>query len=214
MFLGWVCGPLALLLAIIENPQGPPAHPRVATPIAPPAPAVDPIVTNWLKAIEEGNLPVIYPDGIMSDHGEQFIYQEAARYGQTYTQRVTQGGSPALYVPLGHGFRARLGGYSGSSRTVQHIAWGPEGVVAVSAFRIVFKANGSADSAMAAYDKIVSYECYPTGLEINVTGIGMMQFQTGNPVLGALFKKMATDRAIGASMLAKSESQPTTGETT
>jgi hypothetical protein len=210
-FLGWICGPLALLLAIIERPQGAPAPPRVLA-VAPQPSAVDPIVTNWLQAIDEGNLPVVHPDGIMTDRGEEFIYQEAARYGQTYAQRVSQGGSPALYIPLGHGIRARVGGYSGTSRTVQNFAWGPQGMVSVSNLRIVFKANGSADAAMAGYEKILSYECYPTGLEINVTGIGMMQFQTGNPILAAVFKRMVTDRALGASMRAKSESQPK-GET-
>jgi hypothetical protein len=210
VFLGWICGPLALLFSIIEKPQGPPAPPRVATPI--PQPTVDPIITNWLKAIEEGNLPVVHPDGIMTDRGEEFIYQEAARYGQTYAQRVSQGGSPALYIPLGHGFRARVAGYSGTSQTVQNFAWGPQGMVAVSNLRIVFKANGTADAATAGYEKILSYECYPTGLEINVTGIGMMQFQTGNPILGAVFKKMVTDRTMDASRRAKAELQQPTGE--
>jgi hypothetical protein len=187
---GWAMGPLAILIAAVIKPS---------VPVVPVAPESDPNIAKWLDAIETWNLPVIRPSGIMPVDGESFVYEQRAQYGQTYIQRITRGGNPALYVPLGHGFRARVGGYQGRSQNVTNFAWGPMGAVLVSNVRIIFKTDGRPDVAMAPYNKIVSYEIYPNGLGLQVDGVGMMQFRTGDVVLGRLFKKIVEQRFAGAS---------------
>jgi hypothetical protein len=168
-------------------------------PVVPVAPESDPNIAKWLDAVETGNLPIIRPAGIMPVDGESFVYEQRGQYGQTYSQRITRGGSPALYVPLGRGFRARVGGYQGRSQNVTNFAWGPMGTVFVSNLRIIFKTDGRPDVAVAPYNKIVAYETYPNGLGLQVDGVGMMQFRTGDVILGLLFKKIVEQRFAAAS---------------
>jgi len=187
---GWILGPIAVIIAAIIKPS---------PPVVPVAPESDPNIAKWLDAVETGNLPIIRPAGIMPVDGESFVYEQRGQYGQTYSQRITRGGSPALYVPLGRGFRARVGGYQGRSQNVTNFAWGPMGTVFVSNLRIIFKTDGRPDVAVAPYNKIVAYETYPNGLGLQVDGVGMMQFRTGDVILGLLFKKIVEQRFAAAS---------------
>lgn len=191
VLFGWIGGPLALFLAAVVKPEGLPEIPATAE--------ADSNVSKWLVAIEQGNLPAIKPVGIMPQPDETYFYEQAAQYGQTSHQRITRGANPALYVPLGHGFRARVGSYRGASQNVSNFLWGPLGTVFVSNLRIVFKANGLPDVAVAPYNKILSYELYPNGLGLQVEGVGTMQFRTGDVILGKLFQKVVDERSQRAS---------------
>jgi hypothetical protein len=153
------------------------------------------IVLEWLDRINRGALPEIHPVGIVPVAGERFFYQQRAQYGQTYPQRVYAGGNRALYIPLGHGFRARVGGNSGHAQTVTNFMWRSYGTVFVSNVRVAFKGDGSPEIAMAAYDRILGYDTHPDGLAIQVDGVGMMQFRTGDVILGALFQNTIQRRS-------------------
>ncbi len=153
------------------------------------------IVSQWLDRINRGALPEINPIGIVPVPGERFFFEQRAQYGQTYAQRVYAGGNRALYVPLGHGFRARVGGNRGYSQTVTNFMWGAYGNVFLSNIRVVFKTDGSPNLAIAPYDQILGYETHPDGLALQVERVGMMQFRTGDVILGTLFQKIIQERA-------------------
>lgn len=199
VLFGWVIGPFSILVAAVIKPS---PIPGVSS-----TPETDSNVALWLEAIQRGNLPPITPTGIMPLDGETFFYQQSAQYGQTYHQRVARGSNPALYVPLGHGFRMRVGGYQGTSQNVTNFMWGPMGTVYVSNLRIIFKANGTPDVAIATYPRILSYETYPNGLGLQVESIGTMQFRTGDVILGTLFQKIVERRFAASSVVAQSRTK-------
>jgi hypothetical protein len=143
-----------------------------------------------LAAIGSGQITAFVPVGVMPLPGEEFFWQQRAQYGQTQRQQTSRGSSPALYLPLGHGVRMRVGGYQGSSQTVNNFVWGPMGTVYLSNVRLLFKTDDG-NVAYAPYDTILTYDAFPDGLALNVTKIGVMQFKTGDPCLGAIFLKMA-----------------------
>jgi hypothetical protein len=124
--------------------------------------------------------------------GKTFFYQQGAQYGQTFRQRVYRGGNRALYIPLGHGFRYRFGGNAGAAQNVDNFMWVGYGTVYVSNIRVVFKRNDTVDVAIAPYSETLAYECYPDGPALQVSGVGPMQFRTGDPVLGTLFRQVIT----------------------
>ena len=188
---GWIFGPFALPMAALVK-----AQPQSWTSARS---ATDSISANWLAGFDQGDLPPIKPVGVIPVDGESFFYERAAQYGQTYQQRVSSGASPALYVPLGLGFRGRVGGYRGASQNVNTFTWGPMGIVYLSNLRIVFKVTGSPDIAVAAYNKVLSFEAYRDGLGLQVEGVGTMRFQTDDATLGALFQRMVDRRSRGAS---------------
>ncbi len=120
--------------------------------------------------------------------GEQFYWEQAAQYGQTVKEHAFRGSNPALYIPLGHGVRARVGGFSGTAGATTNFQWLHSGVVFVSNKRIVFKGGG--DIAIAPFHQILSYDPFPDGLSIIVQAIGTMQIKTGDKCLGRVFLKM------------------------
>ena len=136
-----------------------------------------------LFAIQNGTLKPFVPNGVMPQDGEQFYWEQRALYGQTQSQRMSRGSNPALYIPLGHGFKMRLGGYQGSSKQISNFAWGPKGTVYVSNRRILFKADDG-EVAQAPFHEVITYDAFADGLGLNVSKIGIMQFKTGDECLG------------------------------
>jgi hypothetical protein len=152
-------------------------------------------VAQWLDQINRGALPEIQPDGIVPSPGERFFYEQRAQYGQTFSQRVYAGGNQALYVPLGHGFRARVGGSRGHAQTIANFMWVSYGTVYLSNLRVAFKADGSSEIAAAPYSQTLGYDTHEDGLAVQVERIGQMQFRTGDVILGALFQKIIKERS-------------------
>lgn len=146
-------------------------------------------IGEQLLAIQNDNLTPFVPPGVMPQHNEQFFWEQRAQYGQSQTQRVNRGSTPALYVPLGHGIRARVGGYQGTSQVVTNFTWGPLGTVYVSNMRVLFKSDDG-NVAQAPFQDIVTYDAFPNGLSLNLPKIGIMQFRTGDECLGAVFLRM------------------------
>lgn len=142
-----------------------------------------------LAEIQNGHLTPFIPQGVMPQGGEQFFWEQRCQYGQTNKQTAHRGANPALYVPLGHGLKVRVGGYQGTSQNTTNFAWGPMGTVYLSNQRILFKADTN-DVANAPFAQIITYDTYPEGLSLNVSGIGVMQFKTGDECLGAAFLKV------------------------
>lgn len=149
-------------------------------------------------AIERGGLPQIYPTGIIAAPGEKFIYEQKARWGQTQTHRQSAGASPAIYLPLGHGVRARVGGYKGTSQTITDFQWGSLGTIYVSNMRLAFKADDRTELGNVPYEKINAYDLHPDGLSLSVPDIGTVQLRTGDDCLGLLFKQIVTTRQVDA----------------
>jgi hypothetical protein len=179
LFFNWI----ALLLVLIL--------PRGSSYIRPERinPEQQTKIEEQLASIESGNLTAFIPNGVMPQPGEQFFWEQRAQYGQTQKEQRSRGSSPAVYIPLGHGIRMRAGGYSGSSQTVTNFAWGPMGTVFLSNHRVLFKTDDG-NVAQAPFEAILTYDAYPDGLALNVNKIGVMQFKTGDPCLGALFLKL------------------------
>ena len=146
------------------------------------------VAEAWIARLDAGTVSPIRPDGIVPIHGEQFFYGESAQLGAYIKGHRYSSSSPALYVPLGHGLRARVGGSRGRTAPDQQFVWGPHGTVYLSTLRVVFKAATSADAMSAPYPEIQSFESYDAGLEINVKHIGLQQLRTGNAVLGQVFR--------------------------
>ncbi len=146
-------------------------------------------IAQKLADIQSGHLTPFIPQGVMPRNGEQFFWEQRCQYGQTQKRATHRGQNPALYVPLGHGLKVRVGGYQGASQNVTDFAWGPMGTVYVSNQRILFKADTN-DIANAPFSEINTYDTHPEGLSVNVSGIGVMQFKSGDECLGAVFLKM------------------------
>ena len=109
-------------------------------------------------------------------------------HGQTHKTHVYKSSSPALYVPLGHGFRARVGGSAGQSGTQETFMWDAKGVVYVSNLRICFKPYDHVEIVSIPFGSVISYDIFDNGLALSVERLGVQQFQTGDPALGLLFK--------------------------
>jgi hypothetical protein len=133
---------------------------------------------------------MIKPAGIIPLRGENFIFEQQCQHGQTYTQIAHRGSSPALYIPLGHGFRGRIGGYSGTSGKVANFMWDLKGAVYVSNVRIVFKPENDPQIVNLPLSEILSFDVHPDGLALNVDKLGVQQFRTGDKRLGVIFQGM------------------------
>lgn len=149
--------------------------------------------------IQSGNLPQIFPEGIMPVSGEKFFYEQAAQWGQTQSQHQTKGSSPAVYIPLGHGVRARIGGYQSNTQPIANFQWGPHGTISVSNLRLAFKAHGRTELGQVPFEKINAYDLFPDGLGLSVVGLGTVQIRTGDECLGLLFKQIVTSHQLAAS---------------
>ncbi len=94
----------------------------------------------WVKRIKSGApLDEVKAPGIVPLPGERFFFAQQAQHGQFYKERVYSGKNPALYVPLGHGYRARLGSVSGHSAAAQNFRWDSVGTVYLSTLRLAFR---------------------------------------------------------------------------
>lgn len=184
LLFGWILSPAAFLIAWLIPGQGQVAPPHTPDQVR--------LIGEQLARIESGNLPTIDPAGVMPQPGETFFWQQRAQYGQTQKQRVFNASTPALYVPLGHGFRARVGGIHGGSQNVQNFVWNGNGTVYVSNMRIIIKLDDG-EIAQAPYPTILAYDAFENGLGLNVQGIGLMHFKTGDELLGKLFLKVVSD---------------------
>lgn len=142
-----------------------------------------------LADIVAGRLAPFIPNGVMPLEAEQFYWEQRSQYGQTVAQRAYKGTNPALYIPLGHGLRMRVGGYSGGSQNISNFQWLSAGTVYISNRRVVFKADNG-EVAIAPFSEIITYDAFPDGLSVNVNKIGMMQWRTGDDCLGAVFLRM------------------------
>lgn len=142
-----------------------------------------------LAKIQAGQMTPFLPNGIMPLGGEKFYWQQRAQYGQTVSQRVYHSTNPALYLPLGHGMRMRVGGSRGSSANVSSFQWLSYGTVFLSNVRVVFKGDNG-ELAIAPFHQTLSYDAFPDGLGLNVEKIGMMQWRTGDACLGAAFLRV------------------------
>ncbi len=160
-------------------------------------------IAERLAKINRAQFDDVQPIGIVSMAGERFIYAQTAQHGQNYKERVYRGSNPALYIPLGHGFRYRAASSRGRSSMSSQFAWDAFGTVYVSQFRIAFKPQGRPDMVNIPFSEVTSYDVHSDGLALFVEKIGVQQFRTGDLCLGALFEKMIRPQTLEERSLRK-----------
>jgi hypothetical protein len=133
------------------------------------------------------DVPIPQPseNGIVPIAGEKWVGAWRAKIGTTVKSKHYVSGNQALYLPLGHGFRARVGGSRGHSVTDYKFVWSSPGVAYLSNFRIVFK--GSAQFLSIPYADILTYDQYIDGLGVNAPKAGTITVLTGNAELAKAF---------------------------
>lgn len=124
-------------------------------------------------------------NGIVPISGEKWVGAWRAIIGTTVKSKHYVSGNQALYLPLGHGFRARVGGSRGHSVTDSKFVWSAPGVAYLSNFRVVFK--GPAQFLNIPFDDILTYDQYTDGLGVNAPKAGTITIQTGNAELATAF---------------------------
>lgn len=148
---------------------------------------------EMMKRIATGDLKQIDAVGVVPLRGERFDFAQDATHGQMHSARAFQANSPALYIPLGHGLRARVAHTKGRSAVENTFMWDAKGTVFASNLRICFKPSESPELISIPFSTVLSYDLHDDGLALNVDHLGVQQFRTGDPSLGALFKKRISE---------------------
>jgi hypothetical protein len=154
-----------------------------------------------IAAIESGKFDEVAAAGVVPLPGERFFFAESAQHGQFYQERVTRGSNPALYIPLGHGYRLRAGSFTARSGASENFRWDAIGTLYFSNVRLAFKPNDSPALVSIPYSTVLSYDAHPDGLALNVDKVGVQQFKTPNDCAGVLFQKIIQQRIPGIGAL-------------
>jgi hypothetical protein len=151
-------------------------------------------VSQRLDRINRGALPEIQPIGIVPVLGERFFYEQRAQYGQTYSQRVTPAEIKLSMYPSGTASEPASAGNAATPKPFQTSCGGATARSMYQTFTWRSKLTAHPKSRRR-HRTAFWVTTYPDGLAIQVDGVGMMQFRTGDVVLGTLFQKIIQRRS-------------------
>jgi hypothetical protein len=134
-----------------------------------------------LQQVQAGNYPAV-PAGIVLKGTEIALYSMPAALAEDRTTSRTVGGSVGYSVPLGHGFRFRVGSYQGQTIREERLTTVDQGSVVVTTQRVVF--NGRRRSLAIPTNKILNTVVYRDGLDVRAENrVKREVFLCQNPLL-------------------------------
>jgi hypothetical protein len=134
-----------------------------------------------IDRVKSGQYPSV-PTGIMLHKGEIALYAVPASLAEDKTTRKYVGGSTGYSIPLGHGFRFRVGSYQGHTISREQLTKVDQGTVIVTTKRIVY--NGSRRSLTIPSNQVLNTVLYRDGVDVRTENRAKREvFQCKNPLL-------------------------------
>lgn len=113
--------------------------------------------------VRAGTYPVVAA-GIITRKGETVLFATTANLSEDRTTTKYVGGSSGISVPMGHGFRFRVGSYRGQAIRTEHLTQIDRGNLIVTTQRIVF--TGSKSTITIPIAKVLHTVIYKDGIDV------------------------------------------------
>jgi len=127
-----------------------------------------------------GNAPHVDCAGLLLKKGEVCHWEEPARLYEQKTQRQYAGVSQGISIPLGHGFRYRVGAFKGTPIDRTYLSDCGAGKLHVTSARICF--TGDQQSVAIDWPKVINISLFSDGFSVHRTGAKKPTFiQVGEP---------------------------------
>lgn len=104
------------------------------------------------------------PAGIIMHKGETVLFVTAATLSEDRTTSKFVGGSSGISVPMGHGFRFRVGSYQGRTIRSEHLTQIDRGNLIITTQRIIF--TGSKSTITIQVAKVLHTFLYKNGIDV------------------------------------------------
>ena len=118
-----------------------------------------------IAQVQAGIYPVV-AGGIIPHKGETVLFASPVNLSEDRTTTKHVGGSAGYSVPLGHGFRFRVGSYHGQTIRTENLTHIDNGHLVVTTQRIVF--TGSKTTIAIPVAKILHTVLFNKGIDIRV----------------------------------------------
>lgn len=113
--------------------------------------------------VQEGTYPIVAA-GIITHKGETVLFTTTATLSEDRTTTKYVGGSAGYSVPLGHGFRFRVGSYQGRTIRSEHLTQIDRGNLIITTERIIFA--GSKSTITIPVAKVLHTFLYKNGVDV------------------------------------------------
>lgn len=104
------------------------------------------------------------PAGIITHKGEIVLWGTAATLSEDRTTSKYVGGSSGISVPMGHGFRFRVGSYQGHTIRSEHLTQIDRGTLIITTERLIFTGGKSTITIPVA--KVLHTILYKNGVDV------------------------------------------------
>lgn len=104
------------------------------------------------------------PAGIITHKGETVLWGTAATLSEDRTTSKYVGGSSGMSIPMGHGFRFRVGSYQGHAIHTEHLTQIDQGKLIITTERLVFVGGKSTITIPVA--KVLHTVLYKNGVDV------------------------------------------------
>lgn len=113
--------------------------------------------------VQAGSYPAV-PAGVITRKGEIVLFATAANLSEDRTTTKYVGGSAGYSVPLGHGFRFRVGSFHGQAIRSERLTQIDQGTLIITTQRIIFTGNKSTITIPVA--KVLHTVIYKNGIDV------------------------------------------------
>ena len=115
--------------------------------------------------VRAGTYPSIAA-GVITHKGETVLFTTTSVLSEDRTKTKYVGGSSGFSVPMGHGFRFRVGSYQGQAIRTEHLTQIDRGNLIITTQRIIF--TGSKSTVTLQVAKVLHTVVYKNGVDIRV----------------------------------------------
>ncbi|HET8905342.1 MAG TPA: hypothetical protein VFN11_00100, partial [Ktedonobacterales bacterium] len=112
---------------------------------------------------QAGTFPVVAA-GIIAHKGETVLHMTSATLSEDRTTSKYVGGSSGVSIPVGHGFRFRVGSYQGHTIRSEHLTRIDNGNLVITTQRIIFTGRKSTVTIPTA--KVLHTLVYKNGVDV------------------------------------------------
>lgn len=113
--------------------------------------------------VQAGTYPPVAA-GVITHKGETVLFATSATLSEDRTTTKHVGGSSGMSVPMGHGFRFRVGSYQGQTIRSEHLTQIDRGNLIVTTQRLIF--TGSKSTITIPVAKVLHTLLYKNGVDV------------------------------------------------
>lgn len=147
-----------------------------------------------IAAVKAGRHLSVPAAGLVLHKGEIALYTAAVTLAEDKTTRQYVGGSSGLSVPVGHGFRFRVGSYQGHTVSTEHLTAIDQGELVVTTQRIVY--TGAKHHVVIPTNKVLSTVLYKDAVDVRAENRAKREvFKCSNPRLLNTYVQVACQLA-------------------